>query len=143
MFGECHAHLAMDGINYKQAMMRHVKSPDVRHIRTCFEAYQAKGVTFVRDGGDAYGVSHCASHIASEYGIDYRTPIFAIHEQGNYGSIVGRPFTSMREYAALVDEADALGADFVEKYAVSKENEWDEYMSQVSDWELNRYLVKM
>ncbi|MBQ2681024.1 MAG: amidohydrolase family protein, partial [Eggerthellaceae bacterium] len=113
MFGECHAHLAMDGINYKQAMMRHVKGPDVRHIRTCFEAYQAKGVSFVRDGGDAYGVSQCAARIAPEYDIDYRTPIFAIHEQGNYGSIVGRAFTNMHEYAALVDEAEALGADFI------------------------------
>ena len=38
---------------------------------------------------------------------------------------------------------DALGADFVEKYAVSKENEWDEYMSQVSDWELQKYLYRI
>ena len=108
MFGECHAHLAMDGINYKQAMARHVESPDVQHIRACFEAYQAKGVSFIRDGGDAYGVSHCAARIAPEYDIDYRTPIFAIHEQGNYGSIVGRAFTNMREYATLVAEAEAL-----------------------------------
>ena len=64
MFGECHAHLAMDGINYKQAMARHVENPDVQHIRACFEAYQAKGVSFIRDGGDAYGVSHCAARIA-------------------------------------------------------------------------------
>ena len=113
MFGECHAHLAMDGINYKQAMARHTKHPDVQHIRACLEAYQAKGVSFVRDGGDAYGVSHCAASIAPEFDIDYRTPIFAIHEQGNYGSIVGRAFTNMREYAALVDKAEALGADFI------------------------------
>ena len=113
MFGECHAHLAMDGINYKQAMARHVESPDVQHIRACFEAYQAKGISFIRDGGDAYGVSHCAARIAPEYDIDYRTPIFAIHEQGNYGSIVGRAFTNMREYATLVDEAEALGANFI------------------------------
>ena len=113
MFGECHAHLAMDGINYKQAMARHVESPDVQHIRACFEAYQAKGVSFIRDGGDAYGVSHCAARIAPEYDIDYRTPIFAIHEQGNYGSIVGRAFTNIREYATLVDEAEALGANFI------------------------------
>lgn len=113
MFGECHAHLAMDGINYKQAMTRHIGGPDVEHIRACFEAYRAKGVSFVRDGGDAYGVSRKASHIAPEYGIDYRTPLFAIYEQGNYGSIVGRSFTNMREYASLVDKAERLGADFI------------------------------
>lgn len=113
MFGECHAHLAMDGINYNQAMARHADGPDIIHIRACFEAYRARGVSFVRDGGDAYGVSHRAARIAREYGIDYRTPMFAIHQKGNYGSIVGRAFSSLREYAALVDEADALGADFV------------------------------
>lgn len=113
MFGECHAHIAMDGVNYKQAMARHTEEPDVQHIHACFEAYRTSGVSFVRDGGDAYGVSCLAAHIAPDYGIDYRTPIFAIHEKGNYGSIVGRAFTDMRSYAQLVDEAARQGADFI------------------------------
>lgn len=113
MFGECHAHIAMDGVNYALAMKRHEIAPDEAHIRACFEAYRSRGIAFVRDGGDKYGVSRAAKTIAPEYGIDYRSPIFAIHEQGNYGSIVGRGFTDMREYAALVDEAAALGADFI------------------------------
>ncbi|MBO4351989.1 MAG: amidohydrolase family protein, partial [Eggerthellaceae bacterium] len=37
----------------------------------------------------------------------------AIHKTGHYGSIVGRSFSNMREYAALVDEAAAEGADFI------------------------------
>ena len=113
MFGECHAHLAMDGVNYKQAMARHVNGPNMRHIRTCLEAYRSRGISLVRDGGDAYGVSLATKAIAPEYGIDYRTPVFAIHQAGNYGSIVGRAFATMSEYAALVDEADSLGADFI------------------------------
>ena len=113
MFGECHAHFAMDGVNYKQAMARHSNGPDEQHIRACFTAYCERDITFVRDGGDKYGVSHLAARIAPEYGIDYRTPIFAIHEAGNYGSIVGKAFETMREYAELVDEAKALGADFI------------------------------
>ena len=113
MFGECHAHIAMDGVNYAQAMARHASAPDEAHIRACFEAYRAQGISFVRDGGDAYGVSHAAVRIAPEYGIDYRTPLFAIHKAGHYGSIVGRAFTTMREYAALVDDAAAQGADFI------------------------------
>ncbi len=113
MFGECHAHVAMDGVNFAQAMARHVNGPDEAQIRACFEAYRAHGITFVRDGGDKYGVSRLAAHIAPEYGIDYRTPIFAIHRKGGYGSIVGRAFEDMREYAALVDEAANQGADFI------------------------------
>ena len=113
MFGECHAHIAMDGVNYAQAMQRHENAPDEAHIRACFEAYRQQGITFVRDGGDKFGVSLAAKEIAPEYGIDYRSPIFAIHKQGNYGSIVGRAFADMNEYAVLVDEAEALGADFI------------------------------
>ncbi len=113
MFGECHAHVAMDGVNYKQGMARHAQGPDEGHIRACFEAYRQRCITFVRDGGDKYGVSQLAARIAPEYGIDYRTPIFAIHEAGNYGSIVGRAFTDLREYAALVCEAREQGADFI------------------------------
>ena len=110
---ECHAHVAMDGVNYKQAMALHVQGPSEAHIRACFEAYRARGITFVRDGGDAYGVSLRAKALAPEYGIDYRTPVFAIHKVGHYGSIVGRAFADLREYAALVEEARSQGADFI------------------------------
>ena len=113
VFGECHAHIAMDGISYAEAMARHVERPDEAHIRACFEAYRAQGVRFVRDGGDKYGVSRRAVAIAPEYGIDYRTPLYAIHKKGHYGSIVGRSFESMRDYAQLVEEAREDGADFI------------------------------
>lgn len=113
MLQECHAHIAMDGVNYAQAMARHAGGPDENHIRACFEAYEQRGVAFVRDGGDAFGVSRAAKALAPEYGIDYRTPVFAIHKAGHYGSIVGRAFDDMRAYAALVDEAQAQGADFI------------------------------
>lgn len=113
MFGECHAHIAMDGVDYAQAMKRHMNGPDEARIRACFEAYRDRGISFVRDGGDKYDVSRRAKAIAPEYGIDYRTPVFAIHEQGNYGSIVGRAFANLSDYASLVDEAAGLGADFI------------------------------
>ena len=113
MFGECHAHIAMDGVNYARAMQLHENGPNLAHIRACFSAYHERGISFVRDGGDKCGVSAAAREIAPEFGIDYRSPLFAIHKKGNYGSIVGRSFTDMREYASLVDEAASLGADFI------------------------------
>ena len=36
-----------------------------------------------------------------------------------------------------------LGDEFVDIYATVKEQEWKEYMLQVSEWEINRYLAKM
>ena len=36
-----------------------------------------------------------------------------------------------------------LGEEFLSIYLEVKEQEWKEYMLQVSDWEINRYLVKL
>lgn len=113
MLGECHAHMIMDGINYKNAVARHqdgVCEEAVReHLRQCKDA----GVRFVRDGGDAKGVSKFARSLAPEYGIDYLTPLFAIHKKGHYGGIVGHSFDSHEEYRALVRRAKEEGADFI------------------------------
>ena len=113
MFGECHAHIIMDGVNYRQAIDMHKNGPDDQIIREHLKAYQDRGITFVRDGGDALGVSMRAKELASEYGIDYRTPIFAIHKEGHYGSIVGKSFATMREFHDRVLEAKNAGADFI------------------------------
>lgn len=113
MLGECHAHMIMDGMNYRRAVDRHVDSVKDEIIRENLSAYKKAGVAFVRDGGDAHGVSKRARELAQEYGIDYRTPVFAIHKEGHYGSIVGRGFSTMKEYHRKVLEARAEGADFI------------------------------
>jgi len=113
MSGECHAHMIMDGVNYKQAVALHkngvCESAVRKHLQECRDA----GVTFVRDGGDARGVSKLAKELAPEYGIEYRTPIFAIHKRGHYGGIVGHPFDTWEEYKSLVKRAKEEGADFI------------------------------
>lgn len=113
MLGENHAHIFMNGVNYKQAVKEHEKGPEDRLIRSRLRAYQEKGVSFVRDGGDYLHVSERARELAPEYGIDYRTPIFAIHKKGHYGGIVGRSFATLKEYAALVDEVKRAKGDFI------------------------------
>ena len=113
MFGECHAHIIMDGVNYRRAVDMHKNGPDDQIIKAHLKAYQDKGITFVRDGGDALGVSLRAKEIAPEYGIDYRTPVFAIHKEGHYGSIVGKSFATMREFHDRVLEAKKVGANFI------------------------------
>ena len=113
MFGECHAHVIMDGKNYRKAVDIHKDGVQDEVIRNCFQIYQKTGVSFVRDGGDALGVSKRAKELAPEYHIDYRTPVFAIHKEGHYGSIVGRGFSDLKEYYDLVKEAKKEGADFI------------------------------
>ena len=126
MFGECHAHVIMDGKNYKAAVALHKNGPDEQAIREHLAAWQQADITFVRDGGDAYGVSERARELAGEYGIDYRTPIFAIHKRGHYGGIVGLPFDDRKGYRELIDRARKRGADFI-KIMISGIMEFDTY----------------
>lgn len=113
MLGECHAHLIMDGINYKAAVALHREGVREDVIRQRLQAWKEAGVSFVRDGGDAKGVSLRARELASEYGIDYRTPVFAIHKRGHYGGIVGRAFGDRKEYEELVRQVKFLGGSFI------------------------------
>lgn len=113
MFGECHAHIIMDGLNYKKAIEMHRDHINDDVICRHLEEYCKRGITFVRDGGDALGVSGRAKELAGEFGIDYRTPGFAIHKNGHYGAIVGKGFDTMEEYHGLVLEAKNQGADFI------------------------------
>ena len=36
-----------------------------------------------------------------------------------------------------------LGESFVDEYLEKKQQEWESYMEQISEWELNRYLYCM
>lgn len=125
-FGECHAHIALDGVDYKAQSKLHKEAPNEEFIRTTFNTYLENDITFIRDGGDKWGVSSKARLIAKEYEIDYRTPIFAIYKNGGYGSILGKGFDTMKEFKVLVKEAFDLGADFI-KIMASGIMDFNEY----------------
>lgn len=113
MLGECHAHIFMNGYDYRKAVEDHKETANEKLIRQCLQAYQEQGISFVREGGDPYGASSLAKRLAPEYGIDYRSPVFAIHKEGHYGAIVGRKFSDMKEFHRRVLEAAEEGADFI------------------------------
>lgn len=113
MFGECHAHMIMDGVSFRDAAAKHKNGPDETLIRQVLSAYQKRDVHFIRDGGDNLGVSRLAADLAPEYGIDYRTPVFAIHRRGYYGGIVGFAYDNLKEYARLVRLAREQRCDFI------------------------------
>ncbi len=110
---ECHGHVLMDGAAYPSARDRHRSGVDDGHVRAVLSALQREGIGYFRDGGDALGVSLRARELAPEYGVELRTPAFAIHKKGRYGSIVGRGWSDMADYRALVREAAAQKADFI------------------------------
>ena len=113
MFGECHAHLFMNGSDYRRAVRVHRDGPDEKTVRQELEEYRKRGITFIRDGGDHFGVSRLAGKLAPEYGITYLTPGFAIYKAGHYGRVAGMPFETMKEYAELVRRLAREGGDFV------------------------------
>ena len=113
MKAECHAHIFMDGINYRRAVEVHEEGVNIGIVKKHLQEYKDHGIAYVRDGGDRLGVSQAAAEIAEEYGIRYRTPIFAIHRKGHYGRIVGRAAEDLKEYAALVREVKRLKGNFI------------------------------
>lgn len=126
MYGECHAHIILNGNSYTEAVALHQDQVQDFVIHEHFKAYQEAGISFVRDGGDALGVSARAKELAPLYGIDYRTPIFAIHKNGYYGDIVGHGFDTIEEYAALVSRVSKEHGDFI-KIMTSGILDFDEF----------------
>ena len=38
---------------------------------------------------------------------------------------------------------EVLGEEFTQTYVNQKFDEWDEYLNKVSDWEIEKYLLKV
>ena len=110
---DCHIHMVLDGVNWRESIARHKAAPQEALIRKTLAQYQALGYTYLRDGGDRWGAGALAAKLAPEYGIRYRTPCFAIYKTGHYGSFIGRGFSTPVEYRALVRAAKAAGAHFI------------------------------
>lgn len=123
---DCHMHMILDGVYYRAAIDHQKEQRDDALIRERLAAYRDAGISYLRDGGDAWGVCLRAKELAEEYGIEYRTPAFPIHRKGRYGGFIGRGFDSMAEYRALVAEAGRLGADFI-KIMISGLMDFDHY----------------
>lgn len=113
MKGECHGHIILDGCDFRNALSAHKDQPNRNIIMERLQIYKETGITFFRDGGDNLGVSLLAAKIAPSYGIDYRTPAFAIYKSGNYGRFLGRPFSNRSEYRSLALQVLELGGDFI------------------------------
>jgi len=105
--------MVLDGVNWRAALARHAEGVVVSWVRTVLKTYQEAGYTWLRDGGDRWGVGKAARSLAPEYGITYRTPLAPLCKKGHYGSFIGTVYENMSEYTALVRQAKASGADFI------------------------------
>ena len=126
MFADCHIHMVLDGVYYRDAIAAHRAGTRDDIIIPRLEDYARRGITWLRDGGDAYGAGERARQLASDYGITYRTPTFNICLKGRYGAFIGKTFETLSDYRALVAEVKRRGGDFI-KLMVSGIMDFDHY----------------
>ncbi|MGM9548516.1 MAG: amidohydrolase family protein [Faecousia sp.] len=110
---DCHIHMVLDGADWKGAIARHSEGVQEDWVRRTLKQYRDLGFSYLRDGGDRWGVGAKARALAPEYAITYRTPLSPLCAQGHYGGFIGEKYTDLRQYAALVVRKRTEGADFV------------------------------
>ena len=113
MLWDCHMHMILDGLEWKSAIRRHSTRTDDAWIHQQLKTYQNLGFTYLRDGGDRWGVGKRARELAGAYGITYRTPLSPLCKTGHYGGFIGEKFENLRAYAGLVQKNREKGADFI------------------------------
>ena len=64
MLIDCHIHMVLDGADWKAAIARHKQSVDESWIHRILARYQELGFTWLRDGGDRWGVGRRARDLA-------------------------------------------------------------------------------
>ena len=113
MRSDCHMHMVLDGVEWKSAIARHSTVPDVNFIENTLRTYRELGYTYLRDGGDKWGVGAKAREMAKQYGITYRTPLAPLCKAGHYGTFIGKTYENFKEYANLVVNTRESGGDFI------------------------------
>lgn len=109
---DCHMHMLLDGENWKNAIARHALQVDKGYVEKTVQMYAEKGYTYLRDGGDKWGVGAYAREVAKGYGIIYRTPLAPLSKKGHYGGFIGLQWETMTDFARLVKMQKAQGGDF-------------------------------
>lgn len=113
MVSDLHIHMVLDGHDWRSAIARHRAGPDLAFIHRTLNRYRQLGYTYLRDGGDRWGVGAAAKALAPQYGITYRTPLSPLCRQGHYGSFIGQTYESLKQYAEIVQSLRQRGGDFV------------------------------
>ena len=113
MKADCHMHMVLDGVDWKAAIARHSVMPNEAFIRNTLATYRDLGYTYLRDGGDRWGVGAKARELAPDYGITYRTPLAPLCRKGRYGEFIGTPYENLTEYANLVVNTRNNGGNFI------------------------------
>ena len=64
MLSDCHIHMVLDGVYWKDAIARHREGVREDWVRRTLSAYRQRGITYLRDGGDRWGVCSLAAPVS-------------------------------------------------------------------------------
>ena len=98
MLIDAHVHIASNNIFSRQLWEISSEEWKRRWIRKIFEEYKKRKIFILRDGGDGISVSQMAREVAKEEGIIYKSPIFAFHKKGHYGSFLGQSLDDIQSF---------------------------------------------
>lgn len=121
-----HIHMVLDGVDWRSAIGRHTDGVDQNWVHKTLARYRDAGYTYLRDGGDRWGVCAYARKVAPDYGITYRTPLAPICRQGHYGGFIGIQYENLRDYVNQIERHRQDGADFI-KLMISGLMDFDRY----------------
>ena len=110
MKADCHIHMLLDGVDWKASIARGIQDDYILLVLT---AWHSKGYTYLRDGGDRWGVGKRARELSRHFGITYKTPLAPLCKKGCYGAFIGLGYENLREYRELVVSQGKQGGDFV------------------------------
>lgn len=140
MKADHHIHMVLDGVYWRDAIARHSAGVDKDFVHKTLETYRTAGYTYLRDGGDRWGVGAYARQIAPEYGITYRTPLAPLCKKGHYGGFIGEVYEDTRAFTALVGQHRKTGADFI-KIMISGLMDFDKFRV-LSEPGLDKNLIR-
>ena len=126
MYADCHIHMVLDGEYWKAAIDRHRQGPEEAWVRKTLKNYETQGFTYLRDGGDRWGVNAMAKQLAPEYGITFRTPLSNLCMEGHYGGFIGEKYSDLQDYKEKVIAHRKNGADFI-KIMISGIMDFNQY----------------
>ncbi len=137
---DCHIHMLLNGEDWRSAIEGHREGPDRELIRARLQSYAQAGFTYLRDGGDRWGVGAAAREMAPEFGITYRTPLSPLIRAGCYGAFIGKKYMNLKGYAKMVAETGSRGGDFI-KIMISGLMDFDRF-GQLSEESLDDKTIE-
>lgn len=105
--------MILSGRDFFRSIHEHDHAVRTSVIDERLKTYAQSGVSFFRDGGDPLGVTVYAKTVAGKYGIDYRTPVYAIHKEGCYGRNLGVSYSDIPQLLSRITHAYQAGADYI------------------------------